>query len=66
MTGNFVVNRLHAMGYEVGTKVLDVNYLREKGYKREVNLLKMLQFVQTNVWRVNFNHSKTVYLLAYT
>lgn len=41
------------MGYEVGTKVLDVNYIREKGYKREINLQKMLSFIKTSVWRVS-------------
>lgn len=40
------------MGYEVGTKILDVNYMREKGYKREVNLQKMLLFIKSNVWKV--------------
>lgn len=40
------------MGYEVGTKILDVNYIREKGYKRETNLEKMLLFIKANVWRV--------------
>lgn len=40
------------MGYEVGTKILDVNYMREKGYKRETNLQKMLLFIKSNVWKV--------------
>lgn len=43
------------MGYEVGTKILDVNYIREKGYKRETNLEKMLLFIKVNVWRVSLN-----------
>ncbi|XP_067928670.1 trafficking protein particle complex subunit 5-like [Watersipora subatra] len=46
--------RLHALGYEVGTKILDVNYIREKGYKREINLQKMLTFIKTSIWRSLF------------
>ena len=49
--------RLHEMGYEVGSKILDVNYIREKGYKRETNLEKMLLFIKVNVWRVSVHFS---------
>eukprot|EP00918_Siedleckia_nematoides_P098244 GHVU01215058.1.p1 GENE.GHVU01215058.1~~GHVU01215058.1.p1 ORF type:complete len:155 (+),score=23.75 GHVU01215058.1:67-465(+) len=39
------------MGYQVGTRMLDVLILREKSYKREIKLIHMLVFIKSNVWK---------------
>ncbi|VDP19041.1 unnamed protein product [Soboliphyme baturini] len=43
--------KLASLGSFVGSKLLDVIVLREKGYKREVKLLSMLMFVKTNLFK---------------
>lgn len=49
----FLFNRLSELGYQVGARMLDILFLREKqGYKREVRLLNVLSFIKTNVWKV--------------
>ena len=51
--GLFVHVRLTDLGYQVGNKMLDLIFLREKQqYKREVKLINMLTFIKTSVWKV--------------
>ncbi|KAK6179159.1 trafficking protein particle complex subunit 5 [Patella vulgata] len=47
-------NRLSEMGQHVGSHLLDVLLLREKGYKRELKLLNMLLFIKSNLWKTLF------------
>ncbi|KAK2160175.1 hypothetical protein LSH36_138g00024 [Paralvinella palmiformis] len=44
-------SKLSAMGQQVGIRILDILFLREKGYKRETKLLNMLLFIQTVLWK---------------
>ncbi|CAI9728201.1 particle complex subunit 5-like [Octopus vulgaris] len=47
-------NKLSEFGYHIGSHILDLLYLREKGYKREIKLLNMLLFVKSNLWKTLF------------
>lgn len=40
------------MGQEVGTKLIDLHFLREKNSKREIKLLNMLLFIKSTFWKV--------------
>ena len=40
------------MGQHVGSHLLDVLFVREKGFKREIKLLSMLIFIKSNFWKV--------------
>lgn len=52
--------RLADLGQHVGTRILDVLVLRERGFKRETKLLQILIFVKSTLWKVTvlptFNH----------
>uniref|UniRef100_F1LC76 Trafficking protein particle complex subunit 5 n=1 Tax=Ascaris suum TaxID=6253 RepID=F1LC76_ASCSU len=48
-------DKLAAYGKFVGSRLLDVIVLREKGYRRETKLLNMLMFVKGTVWKNLFN-----------
>ncbi|GMR37531.1 hypothetical protein PMAYCL1PPCAC_07726, partial [Pristionchus mayeri] len=48
-------DRLATYGKFVGERMLDVIYLREKGYKRETKLLPTLIFIKSVVWKNLFN-----------
>lgn len=48
----FVV-RLHELGQDVGTRVIDIYFVRERSSKRETKLTNMLLFVKTTLWKVN-------------
>lgn len=39
----------------MGSRLVDVIVLREKGYRREIKLLNMLMFVKSTVWKNLFN-----------
>lgn len=55
--------RLSELGYHVGSHLLDLFFLREKGYKREIKLLNMLLFVKSNLWKVSdFLFSANIFL----
>lgn len=41
-------------GYGIGVKMLELSFIREKMGKRERNLIAMLQFLSTNVWKSMF------------
>ncbi|KAK7492878.1 hypothetical protein BaRGS_00015825 [Batillaria attramentaria] len=47
-------NKLAEMGQHVGSHLLDVLFLREKGFKREIKLLSMLIFIKSNFWKTVF------------
>ena len=53
--------RLAEMGQHVGSHLLDVLFVREKGFKREIKLLSMLIFVKSNFWKVRHDSLHTVY-----
>lgn len=46
-------NRLSELGQQVGSRVLDVLVLREKGMKREVRVLNILLFIKSVLWKVS-------------
>ena len=46
--------KLADFGYEVGSKLVDLSCLREKGGKREVKVLHVLMFVKVNLWKSLF------------
>ncbi|KAJ9456437.1 Trafficking protein particle complex subunit 5 [Diplonema papillatum] len=48
--------RLHAIGYGVGIRVLDLIVFRTKGVdSRETDLIRFLTWIQTTVWKAMFN-----------
>ena len=53
--------RLAEMGQHVGSHLLDVLFVREKGFKREIKLLSMLIFVKSNFWKVRHDSLHTVF-----
>ncbi|VDM96842.1 unnamed protein product [Thelazia callipaeda] len=48
-------DKLARYGKFVGSRLLDIIVLREKGYKRETKLLNMLMFVKGTIWKNLFN-----------
>uniref|UniRef100_T1JN97 Trafficking protein particle complex subunit 5 n=1 Tax=Strigamia maritima TaxID=126957 RepID=T1JN97_STRMM len=46
--------KLSEMGYNVGVRIVDILFVREKNYKREIKLLNMLLFVKSNLWKTLF------------
>ncbi|VDD90575.1 unnamed protein product [Enterobius vermicularis] len=48
-------DKLADYGKFVGSRLVDVIVLREKGYRREIKLLNMLMFVKSTVWKNLFN-----------
>lgn len=42
------------MGYHVGQRVVDVLFIREKTFKREIRLLNVLLFIKGSVWKTLF------------
>ncbi|OZC06502.1 DNA-directed DNA polymerase [Onchocerca flexuosa] len=48
-------DKLLGYGKFVGSRLLDVIVLREKGYRRETKLLNMLMFVKGTIWKNLFN-----------
>ena len=47
------LTRLSELGQQVGSRVLDVLVLREKGMKREVRVLNILLFIKSVLWKVS-------------
>jgi len=47
-------NRLHSLGYSVGSKIIDLYFVRERNGKREIKLLNILLFVKSTLWKVLF------------
>lgn len=46
--------KLSELGQHVGSHMLDLLFVREKGYKRETKLLNMLLFIKNNFWKTLF------------
>ncbi len=46
---------LHKAGYGIGLRLLELFSLREKAGRREKNLVDMLQFIYSTVWKAVFN-----------
>lgn len=46
--------RLHDMGKEVGQRVIDLYFVRERSSKRELKLINMLLFIKTTLWKCLF------------
>lgn len=44
--------KLHSLGYDVGSRLLDLYVFREKSSKRETKLINMLLFIKTTLWKV--------------
>ncbi|GLV43757.1 TRAPP subunit 31 [Carabus blaptoides fortunei] len=47
-------NKLHEMGQNVGVKLIDLYFVRERNCKREIKLLNMLLFVKSTLWKALF------------
>jgi trafficking protein particle complex subunit 5 len=47
--------KLHSLGFDVGTRLLDLYVFREKNSKRETKLINMLLFIKTTLWKVKHN-----------
>ncbi|XP_065156239.1 trafficking protein particle complex subunit 5-like [Atheta coriaria] len=47
-------NRLHSLGYNVGSKIIDLYFVRERNAKREIKLLNILLFVKSTLWKALF------------
>lgn len=44
--------RLHELGRNVGVKIIDLYFMRERNGKREIKLLNMLLFIKSTLWKV--------------
>lgn len=49
-------NKLAEVGQEIGMKLVDLNFVREKNYKREIKLLNMLLFIKSSLWKSMFGY----------
>lgn len=47
-------NRLHDLGYDVGIRVIDLYFVRERNSKRETKMINILLFVKTTLWKCLF------------
>ncbi|XP_053604677.1 trafficking protein particle complex subunit 5 [Plodia interpunctella] len=46
--------KLSDIGQDVGTRLLDLYFVRERNSKREIKLLNMLLFVKSTLWKALF------------
>lgn len=46
--------RLHELGMDVGSRLIDLYFVREQNSKRETKLINMLLFVKTTLWKCLF------------
>lgn len=47
-------SKLHELGFQVGARILDLIFVREKNAKRETKLLNVLLFVKSTLWKTLF------------
>merc|ERR1711976_361029 len=47
-------SKLHALGQQVGARILDIVFVREKAARRETKLLNVLLFVKSTLWKTLF------------
>lgn len=55
--GVIIINlcfRLLELGKDVGTRVIDLYFVRERNSKRETKLINMLLFIKTTLWKCLF------------
>ena len=52
--------RLEALGYDVGSRVLELLFFREKERKHETKISNLFQFVTTTVWVYLFGKQATL------
>ncbi|XP_047990288.1 trafficking protein particle complex subunit 5 isoform X1 [Leguminivora glycinivorella] len=53
-TSVIFISMLSEIGQDVGARLLDLYFVRERGGKREIKLLNMLLFVKSTLWKVLF------------
>jgi len=46
--------KLHDLGFQVGARILDLMFVRDRAAKRELKLLNALLMVKTTLWRTLF------------
>lgn len=46
--------KLSQFGYHVGQRILDLLFMRERNFRREIKLLQVLLFIKTTVWKAIF------------
>jgi len=47
-------NKLAELGQDVGSRVIDLYFMRERNGKREIKLLNMLLFIKSTLWKTLF------------
>ncbi|XP_065069228.1 trafficking protein particle complex subunit 5-like [Rhopilema esculentum] len=47
-------DKLSEFGHHVGQRIADVHVQRERGFKREIKIQKMLLFIHSNIWKSLF------------
>lgn len=50
----WIISRLHELGRDVGSRVIDLYFVRERNSKRETKLINMLLFIKTTLWKCLF------------
>lgn len=43
--------KLHEMGQDVGSRVVDLYFVRDRNSKRETKIIQMLLFIKTTLWK---------------
>lgn len=46
--------RLHELGQDVGSRIIDLHFVRERLSKRETKLTQMLLFIKSTIWKSLF------------
>lgn len=66
------LHRLHDLGKDIGTRVIDMYFVRERNSKRETKLINMLLFIKTTLWKVCWKnnclpstHTRPIKYLSY-
>lgn len=47
-------SKLHALGYDVGARILDLVFIRDRQARREIKLLNVLLTVKSTLWKTLF------------
>lgn len=56
-----LAEKLHSLGYDVGSRLLDLYVFREKNSKRETKLNNMLLFIKTTLWKVKIRKTFRIF-----
>lgn len=46
--------RLHELGRDVGSRIIDLYFVKERNSKREIKMINILLFVKTTLWKCLF------------